>query len=239
MTTKGRKVFVSASEVRSFKRSFPVSGLPDRAVWFEFSSNGDLVDMPSWTSSDKYRDAGYALQVLSQDAQKFLNSKKSNPSPPKDKWLPVSAVKFNQNGSVSMRGSRLNPSRKRKKYPFKSAEEHLKYLERTRPKRRSKRKIGNPTNYYVRGKAFAHKLNKISAKWQRTEGGAMSKERARRDREDKQNPGKKIKAYELVSSKGSIVKVAKTKTGIIRIFKKMGGYDKYPGYFIRETYYFG
>jgi len=40
--------------------------------------------------------------------------KTSNPSPPKSKWIPTKAVRFNKDGSVSMRGSRLNPSRLRK-----------------------------------------------------------------------------------------------------------------------------
>jgi hypothetical protein len=48
---------------------------------------------------------------------------KSISNPPKNKWLPVSAVKFNQNGSVSMMGARIgNPSfslPKRKRTPYK------------------------------------------------------------------------------------------------------------------------
>jgi hypothetical protein len=60
------------------------------------------------TKASLTRAKNYAERQLSK-------YKISNPSPPKNKWLPVSAVKFNQNGSVSMRGSKVsNPKRKKR-----------------------------------------------------------------------------------------------------------------------------
>src|SRR3990167_5202601 len=55
-------VTASADEVRAFKRRWPASGLPDRAITFRFQkSNGDLVDV--YPSVD-----GEAAVALSQDA---------------------------------------------------------------------------------------------------------------------------------------------------------------------------
>lgn len=65
-------VQVSKREVEQFKASYPCSGLPDRAIWFQFDKrNGDLVDMPSWAS----RYDGSGLLALSQDAQAFGETK--------------------------------------------------------------------------------------------------------------------------------------------------------------------
>ena len=38
------KVIVPKDEVTQFKASYPCSVLRDRSYWFEFDSNGDLVD---------------------------------------------------------------------------------------------------------------------------------------------------------------------------------------------------
>ena len=62
------RVTMSADDVARFKSQWPASGLPTRAIWFEFQrSNGDLVDM----SPGSERFDGPALAALSQDAQKF------------------------------------------------------------------------------------------------------------------------------------------------------------------------
>jgi hypothetical protein len=61
------KVIVSRDEVREFMASYPCSGLDsDRAYWFEFESNGDLVD----TDVPEHSDGPGAL-ALSKDAQRF------------------------------------------------------------------------------------------------------------------------------------------------------------------------
>jgi hypothetical protein len=59
-------VQVLRAEVDAFKRSYPCSGLPSRAITFEFDKrNGDLVDIrPDSTQFD-----GPALVALSEDAQ--------------------------------------------------------------------------------------------------------------------------------------------------------------------------
>jgi len=62
------RVTMTAQDVAAFKRRWPASGLPDRAIWFEFErKNGDLVDISP--GSERYD--GPALAALSQDAQKF------------------------------------------------------------------------------------------------------------------------------------------------------------------------
>jgi hypothetical protein len=59
-------VQVSRAEVEQFKDTWPCSGLPNRAIWFQFDKrNGDLVDMSP--NMEKYD--GPALVALSQDAQ--------------------------------------------------------------------------------------------------------------------------------------------------------------------------
>jgi hypothetical protein len=47
-----------------------------------------------------------AITAVKRDAQQQFG-RLSNPSPPKSKWIPTKAVRFNKDGSVSMRGSRL------------------------------------------------------------------------------------------------------------------------------------
>lgn len=67
-------VTMSAREVAAFKRSWPASGLPDRAITFEFQkSNGDLVDLRPFSVD------GPAAVALSEDAWKHYESKKRNP----------------------------------------------------------------------------------------------------------------------------------------------------------------
>ena len=62
-----RKVIVSREEVQQFMRHFPCSGLYDRAYWFEFAKNGDLVDTDVPEHSD-----GAGAAALAADAQQFL-----------------------------------------------------------------------------------------------------------------------------------------------------------------------
>lgn len=59
-------VKISAREVEDFKAQWPCSGLPSRAITFQFDNrNGDLIDM--WPNNLD----GAACLALSQDAQKF------------------------------------------------------------------------------------------------------------------------------------------------------------------------
>jgi hypothetical protein len=61
-------VSVSRAEVEAFKRQYPCSGLPDKAITFQFDArNGDLVDI--WPDSSKFDGSG--LLALSQDAQAY------------------------------------------------------------------------------------------------------------------------------------------------------------------------
>lgn len=62
-------VDVRRSEVETFKRSWPCSGLPDRGLSFCFYKNGDLVDM--WPSNLD----GAGLVALLQDAQRFARKR--------------------------------------------------------------------------------------------------------------------------------------------------------------------
>ena len=60
-------VKVTRDEVERFKSTWPCSGLPERALWFQFDKrNGDLVDMGGAGNYD-----GSDLLALSQDAQKW------------------------------------------------------------------------------------------------------------------------------------------------------------------------
>jgi hypothetical protein len=71
------------------------------------------------TKASLTRAKNYAERQLSK-------YKISNPSPPKNKWLPVSAVKFNQNGSVSMRGSKVSNPKRKKRNPTDFEQQHVK-----------------------------------------------------------------------------------------------------------------
>ena len=68
-TNKGALMAVAVSriEVESFKRRWPCSTLPDRAITFYFDRlNGDIVDILPYGVSD-----GPDLLALSLDAQAF------------------------------------------------------------------------------------------------------------------------------------------------------------------------
>ncbi len=61
-------VSVSRIEVENFKRHWPCSNLPDRAVTFQFDKrNGDLVDI--WPYRYAAQFDGPAAVALSHDAQ--------------------------------------------------------------------------------------------------------------------------------------------------------------------------
>lgn len=75
----GFRVLVFALEVEEFQSSWPCSGLEDRSVWFEFASNGDLIDT---NASDQHPDAeGGAILALSQDAYAYGKEKHPCPVP--------------------------------------------------------------------------------------------------------------------------------------------------------------
>ena len=60
------KVIVPKDEVTQFKASYPCSVLRDRSYWFEFDSNGDLVD-----TDVPEQDDGDGAAALSNDAWIF------------------------------------------------------------------------------------------------------------------------------------------------------------------------
>ena len=63
-------VAVSARDVETFKRSWPCSGLPSRAVAFQFDKrNGDLVDITPYRYAHRFD--GPAAVALSEDAQAY------------------------------------------------------------------------------------------------------------------------------------------------------------------------
>jgi hypothetical protein len=63
------RVYLSAREVQEFKRHWPGSALRNSSgAWFEFASNGDLVDI------GPYRFDGPDALALSQDAQEFART---------------------------------------------------------------------------------------------------------------------------------------------------------------------
>lgn len=62
-----RKVIVTPDDVAEFNDSWPGSNLRDRAYWFEFDENGDLID-----TDVPEQDDGEAAAALSQDAQAFM-----------------------------------------------------------------------------------------------------------------------------------------------------------------------
>lgn len=69
-------VNVSADEVRAFKASWPCSGLPSRAIGFQFDKrNGDLVDV--WGTREEHD--GPALLALSHDAGNYAAKRLSLP----------------------------------------------------------------------------------------------------------------------------------------------------------------
>lgn len=65
---RSRKVLFSRDAVRSFNRVWPCSELSnDRAYWFQFEANGDLVD----TDVPEHSDGG-AAAALADDAKALL-----------------------------------------------------------------------------------------------------------------------------------------------------------------------
>lgn len=65
------KVIFSRLEIQAFKSVMPCSNLRDRSYWFEFDSNGDLVD-----TDVPQQDDGYEATALSRDAQAWMEGKK-------------------------------------------------------------------------------------------------------------------------------------------------------------------
>lgn len=62
-----RKVIFTREDVAAFNRQWPCSELRDRAYWFEFDENGDLVD-----TDVPEHDDGQAALALSEDAKRYL-----------------------------------------------------------------------------------------------------------------------------------------------------------------------
>jgi len=60
------KVIVPKDEVNQFRAVFPCSGLRDRSYWFEFDSQGGLVD-----TDVPEQDDGEGAAVLCDDARVF------------------------------------------------------------------------------------------------------------------------------------------------------------------------
>ena len=58
------RVTFGRDEVADFKSRWPCNGLPDRAIYFEFARNGDLID----TNISRQADGG-AQQALCDDAK--------------------------------------------------------------------------------------------------------------------------------------------------------------------------
>lgn len=69
-------ITVPANSVREWKSNWPVSGIPSRAIYFEFHKNGDIVDMQPKVE-------GEAIVALSKDAFVYaarkLNKKSKRP----------------------------------------------------------------------------------------------------------------------------------------------------------------
>ena len=61
------KVLISRSGVALFNRQWPGSKLRDRAYWFEFDRNGNLVDCDVPEQDD-----GFEAAALAQDASHWL-----------------------------------------------------------------------------------------------------------------------------------------------------------------------
>lgn len=83
----GSRVDFSRAEVQAFKRRWPASGLPDRALWFEYDARGDVVDMTPGDFSEA--DASGALSALAGDGKAHLERMRAvgrrNPSAPLDR----------------------------------------------------------------------------------------------------------------------------------------------------------
>lgn len=64
-----RKVIVCRAEVNAFRAKWPCCSLRDRSYWFEFATNGDLVD-----TDVPEQDDGPEAVALAQDAKEFLEA---------------------------------------------------------------------------------------------------------------------------------------------------------------------
>jgi hypothetical protein len=63
-------ITATAQQVISFKRTWPCSGLPDKAITFEFDSTGCLVDVTGPRGGEvACNENGAALAALADDAQ--------------------------------------------------------------------------------------------------------------------------------------------------------------------------
>lgn len=94
MKKQGSKVFVSAGEVAEFNRGWPCSELRStRAYWFEFESNGDLVD-----TDVPEHDDGSAATAMADDCRKFLKDDElpewASPEPDDESCLECGAPRF-------------------------------------------------------------------------------------------------------------------------------------------------
>ncbi|KRR21693.1 hypothetical protein [Bradyrhizobium retamae] len=64
----GRKVIASRNEVAAFNAAWPCSTLRStRAYWFDFDSNGDLVD-----TDCPEQDDGPAASAMAEDCKAYL-----------------------------------------------------------------------------------------------------------------------------------------------------------------------
>jgi len=69
MKTIDRKVIVSRTEVRLFNAKWPCSSLRgERGYWFEFASNGDLID-----TDVPQQDDGPAAAAMADDCKAWLD----------------------------------------------------------------------------------------------------------------------------------------------------------------------
>lgn len=77
-TIRPNKVRFTREEVDVFRKSWPGCNLESRSYWFEFASNGDLIDTDVPEHSD-----GTAALALSQDAQRYWeDNRDEKPSDP-------------------------------------------------------------------------------------------------------------------------------------------------------------
>ncbi len=67
LAIQDRKVIVSREAVAAFNRGWPCSSLRDRSYWFEFGTNGDLVD----TDCPEHDD-GPAASAMADDCRAYL-----------------------------------------------------------------------------------------------------------------------------------------------------------------------
>lgn len=101
---KGNSVKFSKVEVEAFKRRWPGSRMPDRAVTFVMDSTGDLVDILPYS----YRYDGSDLAALSEDAKDILR-RRGNPGGKRSKgsgWIPAKAFRITNSGAVQVKVAR-------------------------------------------------------------------------------------------------------------------------------------